>query len=69
MLLSIPIQNRPGIIAGFCETIVRRSRESYGMNFARCKCDERAVQGLMHNSAFALHIGNESRCAPQLARD
>src|SRR6202035_1034281 len=31
-----------------------------GMNFARCKCDERATQGLMHNAAFALHAGNES---------
>jgi hypothetical protein len=33
------------------------------MNFARCKCDERATQWLMHNVAFALHVGNESCCA------
>jgi hypothetical protein len=32
------------------------------MNFARCKCDERATQWLMHNAALALHVGNESCC-------
>jgi len=30
------------------------------MNSARCECDERATQGLMHITAFALHVGNES---------
>jgi hypothetical protein len=38
------------------------------MNFARCKCDARVLQGLMHDSAFALHIGNETRCPPRLSR-
>jgi hypothetical protein len=29
------------------------------MNFAREKCDERAMQGLMHNDAFELQFRNE----------
>src|SRR3979490_1130823 len=33
------------------------------MNFARYKCDARAMQSIMQNGGFALHAGNESRCA------
>jgi hypothetical protein len=33
------------------------------MNFARSKCDERAMQGLMRKGAFALHLGKESCCS------
>jgi hypothetical protein len=32
------------------------------MNFAREKCDERAMQSLMRNNVFPLHVGKESCC-------
>jgi hypothetical protein len=32
------------------------------MNFARQKCDERLMQRLMQNAAFALRLGKESIC-------
>jgi hypothetical protein len=35
--------------------------QSLGINFARQKCDRRAMQSLMREDAFALQIGNTER--------
>jgi hypothetical protein len=58
MLLSFPL-NRPGVIAGFGEAIVRPTDGKFRMNFTRFKCDERAMQSRMRNDAFALQVRNE----------
>src|ERR1700730_5218237 len=62
MLLFNTQKNRPSFIARFCERDCSPIDGKFRMNFAREKCDERAMQSLMRNNVFSLHVGKESCC-------